>query len=51
MLLHTGGANRNSEILLKKLEIHASEYSPDVNRMVVPPRQKGVVESLFDLFK
>lgn len=27
LLLHTGGANRTSEILLKKLEIHAVEYT------------------------
>jgi len=36
LLLHTGGANRQSEILLKKLENHAAEYSPDTRAPVVP---------------
>jgi hypothetical protein len=44
LLLHTGGANRTSEILLKKFEIHAEEYAP------VPVRQSPL-ESLLDLFK
>jgi len=51
LLLHTGGANRQSEILLKKLEIHAIKYSPDTRAPIVLPRGKGAVESFFDLFK
>ena len=51
LLLHTGGANRQSEILLKKLKIHAAEYSPDTQVPVVPKRGKTAVESFFDLFK
>jgi len=51
LLLHTGGANRQSEILLKKLKIHAAEYSPDTQVPVVPQRGKTAVESFFDLFK
>ena len=44
LLLHTGGANRTSEILLKKFEIHAEEYAPLVKR-------QSPLESLLDLFK
>lgn len=44
LLLHTGGANRTSEILLKKFEIHAEEYAP-------VPVQQSPLESLLDLFK
>ncbi|HQZ67778.1 MAG TPA: hypothetical protein PLY87_21960 [Planctomycetaceae bacterium] len=51
LLLHTGGANRQSEILQKKLEIHAAEYSPDARAPVVPQRTKSAGESFFDLFK
>ncbi len=43
-LLDTGGANRQSEILLKKLETHATEYSPDTQSPVVPKRENGAVE-------
>jgi hypothetical protein len=44
LLLHVGGANRTSEILLKKFEIHAEEYAPLVIR-------RSPLESLLDLFK
>ncbi len=44
LLLHTGGANRTSEILLKKFEIHAVEYAPLVKR-------QGPPEWLLDLFR
>ena len=40
LLLHTGGANRTSEILLKKFEIHATEYAPDSKTPATSPRQK-----------
>jgi|GEM_PF-2005251 len=50
LLLHTGGVNRQSEILLKTLEIYAAEYSPDTRTPVVPQREKSAVESFFDSF-
>jgi len=50
LLLHTGGVNRQSEILLKTLEIYAAEYSPDTRIPVVPQRDKSPVDSFFDSF-
>ena len=51
LLLHTGGKNRTSEILLEKFEIRAATFAPAGNSSGAPSPKKGTVESLLDLFK
>ncbi|APZ92953.1 DUF1583 domain-containing protein [Fuerstiella marisgermanici] len=54
IMLHTGGADRESEILVKRLDIHAEHYEPPPATPTLPPkpveppaRKKGFFESLF----
>jgi hypothetical protein len=54
VMLHTGGAGRKSEILLKRFEIHAQNYQPAASapgQPVPPTRQKGFFDSLLDAIK
>ncbi|MDA1231827.1 MAG: DUF1583 domain-containing protein [Planctomycetota bacterium] len=51
LLLHTGGANRRSEILLKQIHIHAQEYAPLRPFPAVPQKKQNLIESLLELFR
>ncbi len=53
VLLHTGGANRESELLLKKFEVAAEKYQ--TGQVIAPPNPKpaakGFFESLLEAIK
>lgn len=51
LMLHTGGAGRDSEVLVTRLEVHADAYQP-VPTMPAPVlREPGFLDSLLDVFE